>query len=116
MRAGQLRQRIKIQKFNAEGRDGSGMQNGEVWEDYATVWANVDDLSTRDIIADRAAQGTMQARATIRYSPKVASVDTTYRVLFEGKLYRIDGDPTFDTGSRREYMTLNLAEGLKEWG
>lgn len=71
MRAGQLRQRIKIQKFNAEGRDGSGMQNGEVWEDYATVWANVDDLSTRDIIADRAAQGTMQARATIRYSQRL---------------------------------------------
>lgn len=116
MRAGQLRQRITIQKLNADGRDDKGMQNGEVWENFVTVWANVDDLSTRDIITDRAAQGTMRARATIRYSPKVAVVDTTYRLLFEGKYYRIDGDPTFDTGSRREYMTLNLAEGLKEWG
>lgn len=116
MRASQLRQRITIQKLNANGRDENGMQTGEVWENYATVWANVDDLSTRDIIADRAAQGTMQARAVIRYSRITCWIDTTYRVLFEGKLYRIDGDPTFDTGSRREYMTLNLAEGLKEWG
>lgn len=115
MQAGQLRQRITIQQFVSGGRDENGMQTDDTWQNFATVWANVDDLSTKDTIADRASGGTMTARATIRYSRKVAQIDTTYRVLFEGVLYRIDGNPTFDKGSRREYMTLNLAEGLKEW-
>lgn len=116
MQAGPLRHRITIQQFISDGRDAGGMQTNDTWRDFATVWASVADLSTKDMIADRAAQGTLQARATIRYSQKVAQVDTTYRVLFGGVLYRIDGNPKHDLNSRREYLTLNLAEGLKEWG
>ncbi|MBJ9954512.1 phage head closure protein [Acinetobacter bereziniae] len=116
MQAGKLRHRITIQKLVSGGRDEAGMQTGDVWEDFITVWSDVSDLSTRDIIADRAVQGTMQARALIRYSSKSAQIDTTMRVKFDGKLYRIDGAPKHDLESRREYLTLNLAEGLKEWG
>ncbi|ENU80015.1 hypothetical protein F975_01767 [Acinetobacter sp. ANC 3789] len=115
MQAGALRHRITIQQYVTAGRDNNGMQTAAAWVDFATVWASVADLSTKDMIADRAAQGTLQARATIRYSSKVAQVDTTYRVLFDGVLYRIDGNPKHDLNSRREYLTLNLAEGLKEW-
>lgn len=115
MLAGQLRHRITIQKFISDGRDDKGMQISDVWQDYITVWASVSDLSTRDIIADRAVQGTLQARAVIRYSSKAELIDTTMRVLFEDVLYRIDGNPKRDLDSRRDYMTLNLAEGLKEW-
>lgn len=115
MQSGKLRHRITIQYLVSNNRDDSGMETGDTWVDLATVWADVDDLSTKDTIADRTVQGTMQARAVIRYSQTTDRIDTTMRVLFEGVFYRIDGNPKRDLCSRREYLTLNLAEGLKEW-
>lgn len=113
--AGNLTDRITIQSPNGIGRDEYGMETGETWANVATVWADVDDLSTKDTIADRASQGTLQARAVVRYSSVTKNINTKMRVLFEGKYYRIDGDPKRDTKNRRTYLTINLAEALPEW-
>lgn len=114
MLAGQLRHRIRIEKLEID-RDLNTGNEIKHWQNYCTVWANVNDLSTKDQIADRAVQGTMRGRAIVRYSLLTKDINTTMRVLFEGNYYRIDGNPSKNLGDRRTFLTINLAEGLAEW-
>lgn len=109
-----LRHRITIQQAT-ETQDQTTGKLVRSWVNFATLWASVTDLSTRDQIAAKAAQSTIQARAKVRYSSKSAQVDSTMRVLFDGYYYKIDGNPMRDPDSRREYLTINLATGDKAW-
>lgn len=115
MKASQLPHRITIQQ------EQNGVQNpntGKVttaWIDLITIWADVSDLSTKDQLQAKALSSSIQARAKIRYSKQASQIDTTMRVKFEGNYYQIDGNPTHDLNSRREYLTLNLSTGKKEW-
>lgn len=115
MQVGQLKHRITIQQ------EKNGTQNpttGKVttaWVDLMTIWADVSDLSTKDQLQAKALSSTIQARAKIRYSKQASEINTTMRVKFEGNYYQIDGNPTHDLNSRREYLTLNLSTGKKEW-
>lgn len=114
MQAGKLRHRITVEhKTQAQDQD-----TGEItdsWAEYCTIWADVSDLSTKDQIAAQASQSDIRARAVVRYSPTAAAIDSAMRVLFESYYYRIDGKPTRDLNSRREYLTINLATGDKAW-
>ncbi|WP_151768896.1 phage head closure protein [Acinetobacter colistiniresistens] len=114
MRAGKLKHRIKVQK-SIDSQDPISGKLIKVWTDFATFYTEVTDLSTKDQIAAKAAQSTIQARAKVRYSSKSAEIESTMRVLFNGYYYKIDGKPMRDPDSRREYLTINLATGDAAW-
>lgn len=84
MRAGNLKNIITIQD-RAETTDEYG---GPVysWADYATVWAGVEPLSGRELIAAAAAQSTVTTRFRIRYRDDITSA---MRILHNGKKYNI---------------------------
>ena len=115
MKIGKLKHRITIQ---TKVRSGQDQVTGKIlydWVTYSTIWAEVTDLSTKDQLAAKAAQSTIQARAKIRYSQKSKLITSDMRVSFDGYFYRIDGNPMADPDSRREYLTLNLATGDSGW-
>ncbi len=115
MKASNLKHRITIQYEKVTGQDPRTGKQTATWENLMTVWADVSDLSTKDQIAAKAVQSTIQARAKIRYSSVAKQINSTMRVLFEGYYYQIDGNPMHDLDSRREYLTLNLATGKAGW-
>ncbi|EKF48431.1 phage head closure protein [Acinetobacter nosocomialis] len=113
-KASNLRHRITIQKAT-QTQDRNTGKLIPSWSNFTTVWAEVTDLSTRDVIAAKAASSTIQARAKVRFSSTTKHIDSTMRVLFDGYFYKIDGNPMRDPDSRREYLTINLATGDKAW-
>ncbi|WP_111849495.1 phage head closure protein [Acinetobacter baumannii] len=114
MQSGRLKHRITIQK-PVNTQDPVTGKLIQTWEDVKTIFAEVTDLSTRDVIAAKAASSTIQARAKVRYSTTAKQINSTMRVLFDGYYYRIDGNPLRDPDSRREYLTINLSTGDKAW-
>lgn len=114
MQSGKLKHRIKVQKpINAQDPDTGAVIS--TWSDHATIWAEVTDLSTKDIIAAKAVNSTIQSRAKVRYSNITKQINSTMRVFFDGYYYKIDGAPMRDPDSRREYLTINLSTGDKAW-
>ncbi|WP_284074067.1 phage head closure protein [Acinetobacter nosocomialis] len=110
----QLRHRITIQ-MPIQTQDQNTGKLITSWSNLTTIWAEVTDLSTRDVIAAKAANSTIQARAKVRYSSTTKLIDSTMRVHFDGYFYKIDGNPMRDPDSRREYLTINLSTGDKAW-
>ena len=114
MQSGRLKHRITIQK-PVNTQDPVTGKLIQTWENVKTIFAEVTDLSTRDVIAAKAANSTIQARAKVRFSSTTKQIDSTMRVLFDGYFYKIDGNPMRDPDSRREYLTINLSTGDKAW-
>lgn len=112
LRAGQLRQRVTIQKQGP--LDGYGNPNPEWQTEADGVPAFVDQQSGLKTGADRAwlaAAGPTQMiptethRVTIRY---YAGLDATRRLMFEGKVLNILSVSDYE--SRHIFMTLSCQE------
>ena len=80
MQSGELKHRITIQK-PIQTQDQNTGKLITSWSNLTTIWAEVTDLSTRDVIAAKAANSTIQARAKVRYSSTTKQIDSTMRVL-----------------------------------
>ena len=85
-----LKHRITIQK-PIQTQDQNTGKLITSWSNFATIWAEVTDLSTRDVIAAKAANSSIQARAKVRYSSTTKQVDSTMRVLLMGTITRLMG-------------------------
>lgn len=108
MQAGKLRHRVTIQTKTLTQDPVSGVLV-ESWSDVAKVWASVEPLSVRDLIAARANQSEMTARVMIRYR----EILPTYRLVHRGQVFSlVDGLP--DTGSGLEYLTIPVSEGVND--
>ncbi|WP_440060574.1 phage head closure protein [Pseudomonas syringae] len=108
MRAGDLRHRVTLQKQVTAQDQQTGAMLPATWVDFATVWASVEALSARDLIAAQGVQSEVVARIVIRYRP---GVDATMRALHRGRIYNIHGALP-DAKSGLEYLTLPVSEGL----
>ena len=88
---GQLNQRIRFQA-RAAGQDSLGQPDG-AWVDVASdpeVWARSAGVSGRDLAAVGAHQAGLDAKFILRYR---ADVLPTWRVIWNGRPYRIIGEP-----------------------
>lgn len=110
MRAGILRHPVVIQQ-QTEKQDQATGEMATAWVDFASVWAAVEPLSARDLIAAQAGQSEASGRITIRYRPGVLS---TMRILHRGQIFTIIGQPLPDKGSGLGYLTLVVATGVKD--
>ncbi|MBC7193869.1 phage head closure protein [Marinobacter sp.] len=103
MRAGELRHRILIQRL-ASGQDEYG-QPLNAWQDVATVWAKIEDLSGREYFqAQQVPTAQVSTRITIRWRP---DIEPTMRVVHGARVLDIKAvlDPD---GRRREIQLMCL--------
>lgn len=109
MRIGPLRHRITLQARTLVQNPATG-EMVPTWTDWAKVWARIDYLSARDLIAAQAVQSKITARIVIRYRPGVLA---TMRILHRGKIYSLEGALP-DNKSGVEYLTLPVSEGVRD--
>lgn len=115
MQSGKLPHRITIE-YKIEGdQDQNTGYVPIVWTEFTKIWGKLEALSTKDQLQAQAINSNMTGRCHIRYSSKAAQIDSTMRVLFRGKYWKIDGDPIPDNENGLEWLTLNLAEGESSW-
>ena len=114
MQSGKLPHRITIEHFEETQNQETGYVS-RTWSEFTKVWGKLEALSTKDQLQAQAINSSMTARCKIRYSIKASQIDSTMRVLFRGKYWKIDGDPISDNQSGLEWLTLNLAEGESLW-
>ena len=115
MQSGKLPHRIAIE-YETEGEQDQVTGHVPIiWSEFTKVWGKLEALSTKDQLQAQAINSSMTARCKIRYSSTASRIDSTMRVLFRGKYWKIDGDPISDNQSGLEWLTLNLAEGLESW-
>mgnify|MGYP003528203196 FL=1 len=115
MQSGKLPHRITIEHQTEGEQDQVTGYVPIIWAEFAKVWGKLEPLSTKDQLQAQAINSTMTARCKIRYSSKAIQVNSTMRVMFRGKYWKIDGDPIADNESGLEWLTLNLAEGETSW-
>lgn len=115
MQSGKLPHRITIEHQTEGEQDQVTGYVPIIWAEFAKVWGKLEPLSTKDQLQAQAINSTMTARCKIRYSSKAIQVNSTMRVMFRGKYWKIDGDPIPDNESGLEWLTLNLAEGETPW-
>ena len=115
MQSGKLPHRITIEHQTEGEQDQVTGYVPIIWAEFAKVWGKLEPLSTKDQLQVQAINSTMTARCKIRYSSKAIQVNSTMRVMFRGKYWKIDGDPIADNESGLEWLTLNLAEGETPW-
>ncbi len=113
MQAGKLRHRIQLQA-KVQVKD---QQTGEMlaaWQDWPApgqqLWASIEPLSARDLLAAQALHSEVTARIVIRQRDGVLR---TMRALHKGKVYTIHG-VLADPVSGRDYLTLPVSEGVKD--
>lgn len=108
--AGNLRHRVVIQRpvIIQDQTNGAPITN---WEDVATVWASIDPLSVRELIAAQKEDSKVSGRITIRYR---SDINHTYRLYhaYKDAYYNIEGILS-DKNSGLEYLTIPVSEGLK---
>lgn len=104
MKASKLRQRITLITVTTT-QSLTGGSPKTTYTEGPTIWANIEPLSTRDVIQAKAAGSQVTLRCIIRYRK---DINSTNRIKYDGKTYKIDGEPLADKGSGREYLTLLL--------
>lgn len=82
--AGQLKHRIRIQQRVNE-QDDTGEVSQE-WQDVATVWADIADISGREFLSADAQQNEVSTKITIRY---LAGIEPAMRVRYGDATYNI---------------------------
>lgn len=109
LESGKLRHRIVIQNptYTQDSENGAMTPT---WNTFKEVWAAIEPLSARDLIAAQAQQSKVVARIVIRYLP---NVDADMRISHNGKIYSIEGIlPDKDSGL--DYITMPVSLGVKQ--
>lgn len=104
--AGKLRHRVVIEQ-RVEDQDSDTGDIEIVWAELATVWAAVEPMSARELLAADSVQSKLSTRIVIRNR----AVDYTMRIIFRGQIYNIEGVSP-DKESGLEYLTLMCSQGV----
>ena len=109
--AGRLNKRVQLQSPVNTQDTGTGAVLTS-WTTVRSVWAAIEPLSVRDLVAADARQSRVTARILLRAAD---DIDATWRVVHGARIYQIVGVlPDADTGL--EYVTLAVAEGTNPAG
>ena len=107
--AGELDQRITIQhRVTTENSLGEKVLGD--WEAFATVWAAVRPLRSRELFAAGQAQMTVDVRLAIRW---LAGVTGQMRVIWRSQPHEIVGEP-IDVDAGRHTLELQLVKGIRD--
>lgn len=110
--AGRLKHRVQIQEFAYIGQNPETGEEIRDWTTIDTVWAAVEPLSARELIAAQAVQSKVTGRIVIRYRDALAA---DMRIVHRGMIYNTAGFlPDKDSGL--EYITIPVSEGVSVTG
>lgn len=87
MKPGTMRHRVTLQS-PAGVRDGVG-ERATTWANVATIWASINPISARDLIAAGQTLNETTHRVRVRDSSLVAAIDTSWRVMFGARIFVI---------------------------
>jgi SPP1 family predicted phage head-tail adaptor len=112
MRASTLRHRVTIQARNTS-TDALG-QPTSTWSDVATVWAEVNPLSGRELLLAQAGRAQISGVVTIRYQQQFANpVEmAARRILYSGRILNITSSR--DVDEMHQYIEFSYSEGTNE--
>ena len=110
MRSGSLRHRVTLQS-PAGSRDAVG-ERTTTWTNMATVWASVNPLSVRELLAAGQIQSEVSHRVRLRYADALAALDASWRVLFGSRVLVIQGVRNID--ERQREFELMCSEGIRD--
>lgn len=107
---GGLRKRLVLQS-RATAQDNTG-QESTTWSDVATVWAQIEALSGREVMAAQAIQSQVSHRITVRYRSEFANpvAVARMRAVYNGRIFNISS--CTNTDERNRTIELMAAEGL----
>ncbi|MFQ5625592.1 MAG: phage head closure protein [Methyloligellaceae bacterium] len=86
MRAGQLRHRVQVQSRSSTT---SGGELSDTWSTVATVWADIDPLTGRELLAAHQTQSEATIRVAMRYGSELKDLTSDDRLLFKGRVLEI---------------------------
>lgn len=104
---GEMRQRITFQSAR-KVKDGHGGWNLPSWDDFATVWAQVEPLSGREYYFAAQVKADLTHRVGIRY---LAGLNEEMRIKFGDRYFEIES--IIDLGELHKFMEI-LAREKKE--
>lgn len=105
MRAGPLNKRVTFQR-RVTGRDEFG-QPVEGWEDIATVWASVEPISGRELLAAQQVMGETTHRLRCRYRSGLTAAN---RALYKGRVF--DLQPAINPREQNASLEIMAKEGV----
>lgn len=111
MKAGTLRHRVRFERRTAIQNPETGEMLPDGWAEAFTVWASVEPMSTRDVLAAQEQQSAANHRIIIRYR---RDVSTQMRIVHRNQVHEIMGEPLPDKVSGLEYLTIMTATGLSD--
>jgi SPP1 family predicted phage head-tail adaptor len=107
--AGKLKHVVSIQE-----RQEVVDQDGEREHSWVTVfprlYADVQPLSVRELVASQAETSKLSARVTVRFR---TGINSGQRLLFRGQVYNIEGAQP-DPESGLEWLTLAVSTGTRD--
>jgi SPP1 family predicted phage head-tail adaptor len=107
MQAGQLRKRVTIQQ-RSQTQDEYG-QPLLTWSDVATVYAAIEPMNGRELIAAEAVNSDVTHNVTMRYR---AGITAAMRLNYQGRLFNIH--TILDENERHRMLTLICSEGMND--
>lgn len=112
LRAGQLTRRLKIQSRSTTQDSYGGP--GLVWTDIATVWAEIQPLTGRELESAQRMASEVSHQITVRYQALFADpkVVAGYRAIYKGRIFNIHASMNED--ERNTVLTLLASEGMDD--
>lgn len=112
MAAGDLSHRVQFQRANTT-KDNLGAPQ-RTWVDLATVWADIQSLTGRDLVVAQRISNEISHQITVRYQaifsdPKIVS---TYRCLYRSRVFQIHA--ALNEGEQDVFVTLYASEGIDD--
>lgn len=111
MRAGTLRHRITVERETEVIDPATGYRSKE-WAVYlSAVPAAWLPGPGREYLAGEALRSEVQGRFELRWSAEASAIQSSDRVLWDGKVYDVKSDPLTDPTARRG-ITLMVGAGV----
>jgi len=106
MRIGELRKQITIQAETPTPDGAGGYALG--WMNIATVWANIEPLSGREIFTAQHLEGHVTHRVTMRYRSDI-TITSDMRFVYSNRVFNIRSVLNPDEGN--QWRELLVEEG-----
>lgn len=112
IKAGELRHKVVIQRYNNGAKDKAGFELPSQWVEHASIWSKITPLSSNDLISAQSEQSEVTARMKVRYR---TDIDTTMRVIWKGRIFAISSQGLDDNEDGYIYTTFNLSGGVERF-
>ena len=95
---------------DSEGLDELGNPAGKIWQDYATVWADLREVPGREKLAAGQPAALTRGTLRVRSSEITRSIGLGDRVNVRGNFWAVESDPVFVT-ARGDVLEIIIERG-----